>query len=253
MVFPEVNGAVIVVGLDHPHLHLEPSLLLFSTPLFPFPSSTSTLLHILPFSEIRSISVVLPNYPLPARPPLPFKPSTPPALIPFLRLPDRETHPLCTPPLTHRQFSLTENRRLLLRRLPTVSILHLLLPLLPMFSQEQSVSLKRPARPIAQYPSNPYRSLTGEPSSLIFPPFLSLSLSFRSPSSPFSSPPHPHSPLPLHTSTTACHTLIHSPRALTKQSLPVSPSHPAQATPALLLLSTPSPLPVIPSSTRLVP
>ena len=38
----------------------------------PIPSSTSTLLHILPFSQIRSFSVIPPIFPLPARPPPPL-------------------------------------------------------------------------------------------------------------------------------------------------------------------------------------
>ena len=137
-----------------------------------------------------------------------------------------------------------------------VSISHHVLPLLPMFSQEQSERFSQAPRPSNDpvfYPSNPYRfsyrrTLFPLPSSsLHFSP--SLSLSAR-PQVPF---PHLHTPLSraLH-STTSCHTLIHPPRVLTKHSLPVSLSHQALATATLLLLSTPPPLPVTPSSIRLV-
>ena len=147
-----------------------------------------------------------------------------------------------------------------------------------MFSQEQSVSLKRPARPIAQ--SSIPAILTDVPSSLILSPFLPLSLTLSArPQVPFfltSTPPLSralHSSSSCHTlihppravtkqslvvspprqepatatllflSTTSCHSLIHPSRALTKHSLPVSPSHQAQATPTLLFLSTPPPPP----------
>ena len=55
---------------------------------------------------------------------------------------------------------------------------------------------------------------------------------------PSSSTSHTHSPLPLHTFTTSCRTLIHPPRALTKQSLAVSLSHQALATATPLFLFT---------------
>ena len=41
-------------------------------PSSPFPSSTSTILHILPFSKIRSFFVIPPIFPLPARYPPPL-------------------------------------------------------------------------------------------------------------------------------------------------------------------------------------
>ena len=116
-----------------------------------------------------------------------------------------------------------------------------------MFSQQQSVSLKRPARPMAQYPSNPYRRpLFPHPVSIslplsLFP--LALKSLFLTSTPPLSRALH---------SSSSCQTLIHSPRALTKQSLPVSPAHQAPATATLLFLSTPLPLRAAPSSIPLV-
>ena len=167
-------------------------------------------------------------------------------------------NPLRTPPLAHRQFSLTENYRLLLRRLPTVSIPHLLMPLLPMFSPHVLSATERfsqapcPSNRPVFYPTNPYRfsywrPLFPHPVSIspplsLFP--LALKSLFLTSTPPLSRALH---------SSSSCQTLIHSPRALTKHSSAVSSPHQALATATLPFLSTPPPLPATPPSILLVP
>ena len=105
-----------------------------------------------------------------------------------------------------------------------------------------SVSLKSPVRPMtpSSIPAILTVSLTGEPSSLfphpvsISPPLslfpLALKSLFLTSTPPLSRALH---------SSSSCQTLIHSPRALTKHSLPVSLSHHALATATLLLIFIP--------------